>query len=343
MEVENRMSELVTVIIPVYNTVAVYLEECVQSVMQQTFRDFYIILVNDCSTDMNTVDCLHKIEKLYPEQVQIINFKKNVGISSSRNYGIEHANGKWICFLDHDDYWESNYLEEMLKAVSDDDVEIVLSGFKKIDNNGKVIGCFPDMERVFVSEYFPYSTSAPWNRLIKRQFLIDRHIRYPDGCLVEDIPFNIWCNITANKIVVTETYGYCNRIDLHSTSRSVIFEQMPFDKMPFDTLQYICLANQTGGKKRKICDGAIMEVVTLLTCLFCRKSPKETIEKAAEASAILVRGNMRHYISSSLQFIFYVNSRTSVKLLQLGFAIAVFFHIEKIYCVSVAKSLSVIV
>ena len=49
MEVENRMSELVTVIIPVYNTVAVYLEECVQSVMQQTFRDFYIILVNDCS------------------------------------------------------------------------------------------------------------------------------------------------------------------------------------------------------------------------------------------------------------------------------------------------------
>lgn len=336
------MNELITVIIPVYNTKSKYLEKCVQSVMQQTFRDFFVILINDCSTKTDTIECLHRIEKLYPTQTEVINSEINAGISSSRNYGIEHAAGKWICFLDHDDYWENNYLEEMLKAVSDDDADVVISGFKQVDENGKIIGCFPKKEKMFTSEYFPYSTSAPWNRLIKRQLLIDGHIRYPEGCLVEDIPFNMWCNISAHTIVAAETYGYCNRVNLYSTSRSIIFEQMPFDKMPFETLQYICSVNQTEGEKSKICDGAMIEVITLLACLFCRKSSKKTIKKAAETSAILIRRNIKHYITSSFLYTFHVNSRVSVKLLQLGFAVAVFLHMEKAYCVTVTKILSVI-
>lgn len=341
-EVKNRMRELVTVIIPVYNTKRRYLDKCVQSVMRQTFRNFSVLLINDSSTDSETIECLAEIEKLYPTQIKVTHLERNGGISSSRNYGIEHANGKWICFLDHDDYWESNYLEEMLAAASSEDTEIVVSGFKTVDENDKVCGCFPQKERRFFSEYFPYSTAAPWNRLIRRQLLIEQNIRYPDGCWVEDIPFNILCNISARKIVVADIYGYCNRINPSSASRSEAFERMAFNSMPFQMLGQIYTVNCKDEQRRKMRDGAIMEVMTLLSCLFCRRSPLETVKKAAAASAILARGNIRHYIVASFRFAFHVDSRISVKVIQLGFAVAIFLRIEKIYCVLISNILSVI-
>lgn len=341
VESRGEMNVLVSVIIPVYNTEINMLKKCVSGVLEQSFRDFELIIVDDCSTREETLSYLTSIDNIAPN-IKIFHLGQNIGIAGSRNYGIDHAAGEWLCFLDHDDYWEKTYLEDILNTSKCAEADIIISGYTIVDEADKLIRQFPMKRQEFKSEYYAYSTSAPWNRLIKRQFLIDNNIRYPDGCLVEDIPFNMWCNVLAERIVIAEIYGYCNRVNSHSTSRSAAFEEMPFEKMPFETLEKVCRTLSANEKEYKACSGAMVEVVTLLSCLFCRRSSAGTIRTASERGAALLRRYIKHYIISSFKFVIHVDSRISVKLLQLGFAIAVFLHVEKVYCLCMAKALSVV-
>lgn len=333
------MNVLVSIIIPIYNTEVSMLRKCVSSVLEQSFKDFELIIVNDCSTRKETLSYLTDIDNT-EQRIKIFHLEQNIGIAGSRNYGIDHAKGEWISFLDHDDYWEKDYLKSLMDVSKYSEADIVISGFKIVDEEERFLRKFPIKKQEFKSEYYAYSTSAPWNRLVKRQFLIDNNIRYPDGCLVEDAPFNMWCNVSAEKIVIAEIYGYCNRINSRSTSRSAVFEKMPFEKMPFDTLEKVCRVLSVNEKEYKTCSGAMVESVALLSCLFCRRSSAKTIKMASERGAVLIRGYIKHYIISSFNYILHVNSKTSVKLLQLGFAIATFLHIEKVYCLCMAKAIS---
>lgn len=336
------MNETVTVIIPVYNTKYEYLEKCILSVMQQSYRDFYILLIDDYSTDADTMKCLDKIEVLYHNQIEIVHLEKNIGISASRNYGIEHAKGEWICFLDHDDYWDKDYLESMINAPGCTEADIIISGFKMLDEADKFIKLFPVKKHAFKSDYYPYSTSAPWNRLIRRHFLIKNHILFPIGCLTEDIAFNLHCNACASNILAVESYGYCNRVNTKSTSRSRLFISMPYRRMPINYLDEMYKNVLSGKKNNRIIDGAMIEEFTLLSCVFCRKSPKEVKEKAAKNSAVIMRKYMHHYILSNIIYLLNVRNRISVKLIQFGFGIAVMMHAEKGYCAVVTKSLSIV-
>lgn len=106
-----------SVIIPIYN-VEDYLEQCVNSVLNQTYKDLEIILVNDGSKDKCPEMCDDFAKK--DERILVLH-KKNGGLSSARNFGMDHASGKYILFLDSDDYWSEkealNKLhEELLKV-----------------------------------------------------------------------------------------------------------------------------------------------------------------------------------------------------------------------------------
>ncbi|MBB5333546.1 glycosyltransferase family 2 protein [Chryseobacterium koreense] len=97
----------VTVVIPVYNAEK-YLDECVQSVLNQNFTDFEILLINDGSSDGSGIICENYASK--DSRVKVFH-KKNGGVSTARNMGIEYAKGKWITFIDADDYIQENYFE----------------------------------------------------------------------------------------------------------------------------------------------------------------------------------------------------------------------------------------
>ncbi|MBF0431745.1 MAG: glycosyltransferase [Fibrobacteria bacterium] len=119
----NTPSPLISVIIPVYNQ-SVYLEECIQSVINQTFQDLEIIIVDDCSTD-NTDTVLQQLKKRFPGRLHIVSNKKNIGVSAARNTGWHMARGTYIAFLDSDDVW----LPEKLSLQADE----VIANEKSID------------------------------------------------------------------------------------------------------------------------------------------------------------------------------------------------------------------
>ncbi len=97
-----------SIIIPLYNKEN-FIENTLKSVLAQTFDDFEILIVEDCSTD----NSLKKVSGLVSSKVKIINHEKNKGLSASRNTGISNANGDYIAFLDADDIWKNTFLEEI--------------------------------------------------------------------------------------------------------------------------------------------------------------------------------------------------------------------------------------
>lgn len=126
----------ISIIIPVFN-VEQYIEECLNSVLLQTYKDYEIILVNDGSTD-NSLNICYKFQELH-DSIKIYN-KKNGGLSSARNYGILHATGEYLIFLDPDDYWiVATALETLINIANTTNCDIVRGECKEVDMYGNEI------------------------------------------------------------------------------------------------------------------------------------------------------------------------------------------------------------
>lgn len=112
---------LVSIVVPVYN-VEIYLDDCLKSVLAQTYSNLEIILVDDGSTDNSGAMCdaYMKIDS----RIQVFH-QKNGGLSAARNFGMRHASGKYIYFLDSDDYIEKNAIEELVKVAEDECADVV--------------------------------------------------------------------------------------------------------------------------------------------------------------------------------------------------------------------------
>ncbi len=126
---------LVSVIIPVYN-VEDYLRECVDSILEQTYGNFEIILVDDGSTDSSGEICDEYVDK--DERVTVIH-QKNSGPSKTRNTGLENATGKYIYFLDSDDYIESNALELLVNTAESNEADLVFFDAHSFSDDGAEI------------------------------------------------------------------------------------------------------------------------------------------------------------------------------------------------------------
>lgn len=125
---------MISVIIPVYN-VEKYLSVCLDSVLNQTFKDLEIICINDGSKD-NSINILNEYKKR-DGRIVIID-KKNAGVSSARNDGIKYATGDYIHFLDADDFLDSDYYEKMINVIKKYKTDIAVSGF--VTNNKYTVG-----------------------------------------------------------------------------------------------------------------------------------------------------------------------------------------------------------
>lgn len=128
-------SPLVSVIIPVYNAEK-YIEQTICSVLNQTFRDFEIIVLNDGSKDSSG----EIIQRLQQEDKRITYIPKaNSGVSDTRNTGISKASGKYLAFLDADDIWNTDNLEKKIRALKETGGSWVFSDHEFIDENGKLL------------------------------------------------------------------------------------------------------------------------------------------------------------------------------------------------------------
>ena len=125
----------VSVIIPVYNAQE-GIKQCIDSLLNQSFTDFEIILINDGSTD----NSLEVIKKYAADNdfIRVID-KENEGVAKTRNKGIQLANGKYIVFIDNDDFVDSDYLERFYNEIDQEQLDIVLGGYKRVNQEMKTL------------------------------------------------------------------------------------------------------------------------------------------------------------------------------------------------------------
>ena len=121
----------VSIIIPVYNS-SEYLKECINSVINQTYKNLEIIIVNDKSTD----NSLSIINSFSDKRIKVINLKENSGVSVARNKGVEVSTGDYICFIDSDDYWYLDKIKKQVEFIKDkafiySDYEYLKNGKRK--------------------------------------------------------------------------------------------------------------------------------------------------------------------------------------------------------------------
>ncbi len=123
------MSE-VSIITPVYNS-SKFLEQTIQSVLNQKFTDWEWLITDDCSDD-NSVEI---IKTTNDSRIKLIKAEKNGGAGHARNLSLENANGRFITFLDADDFWESDFLEEMVSFMKKENAELAYSNYARCDEN----------------------------------------------------------------------------------------------------------------------------------------------------------------------------------------------------------------
>lgn len=255
------MQELISIVIPVYN-VEKYLDECILSVINQTYKNLEILLIDDGSTDSSYDICCKYSEQ--DDRIQIIN-KKNGGQASARNLGIDRATGEYIYFLDSDDYIKGTAIEEVTNymknndldlcyfsadvVIEDDDLswnkEMYIKHSRYTPNNGITIL----KELVDNNEY----TCQNCMFISKLSLLKLNNIRYTEGYIYEDNYFAFMLAIYSQKSGVLNESFYIRRIRKGSTMTEnfVLKKRIDSYKVVLNDFSHIKTNNKTVKKMIK--------------------------------------------------------------------------------------------
>lgn len=205
----NYGNELISVIVPVYN-VERYLEKCVNSIVNQTYKNLEIILVNDGATD-SSGDLCDKLAMI-DNRIKVYH-KENGGLSDARNYGVERATGEYVGFVDSDDYIDAEMYEKLYEAIKKENVDVAECSLKVIypgkielftdEKYYKVLG-----KTEYLEEYLTIKKifGSVWTKLIKSD--VAKKLVFPKGKLYEDTYYAYDLINIANTFVLIDSPSY---------------------------------------------------------------------------------------------------------------------------------------
>ena len=213
------MNYKISIIVPVFN-VEKYLERCINSIINQSFNDFEIILIDDGSNDKSGLICDKYAEK--DKRIKVIH-KENRGISSARNCGIDESTGKYILFVDSDDWIEENELEIINSIISEKEYDLIYFGYSMdfIDENKSIkIKCknkeySSNKEFLLDYEYFRgnYLFGYVWNKVFNANIIKKNNIYFESDVFPEDLffTFEVIKNCNSIKSMDYSLYHYVHR------------------------------------------------------------------------------------------------------------------------------------
>lgn len=220
---ENIMENtLVSIVIPVYN-VEKYLKKCIESVLNQTYKNIQIILVNDGSTDNSPALC-DEYKQMY-DKVEVIH-KSNGGLPDARNAGLKRAKGEYVGFIDSDDWIEPNMVEHLLHNIIEYDADISSVELQKVQEETELeqkpckIECFSQEE--YAKKFFKIGSQKIvhyiCNKLFKRQILDDNTFE-KEFSIGEDVVAFCKILLKANKVVSSNQIMYYYRQNTGMTAK----------------------------------------------------------------------------------------------------------------------------
>lgn len=219
------MNDLVSIIIPVYNSEK-YIEQTIDTVIKQTYKNWELILVDDCSTDKSEI-----IIKKFQKKFNNINYYKqqsNQGPAVARNVGIDIAKGRFICFLDSDDLWDNNKLEIQIEFMKNKKCAFSYHSYEFANEN-----CIPSGKRVIAKDILTYKDALKNNIISTITVMFDTNIidkellKMPNIKYVEDTA--TWWKILRNGYVaygIPTIFSYYRRIN-NSNSSNKLRTQKP--------------------------------------------------------------------------------------------------------------------
>ena len=253
---------LVTVVLPIYNVEA-YLDRCIKSVVNQTYKNLEILLIDDGSPDGCPAICDVWAQK--DPRIKVIH-KQNQGLGMARNTGIENATGEYICFFDSDDYVAENTVELAYSLAQKENAEVVHFGFNTVDSNGKVIATFKpwDKPSVFEGEevlnnFFPdFMAPSPYVKEPRRFYMSSCMLFYSmktvkaadwkfvseRDIIAEDVfaMIPLFKNVNKVAILPEALYYYCN----NSASLSRGYKSDRYKKVKYFYIESIRLCDELG-------------------------------------------------------------------------------------------------
>ena len=218
---EIEMSSLISVIVPIYK-VEDYLRKCVDSILNQTYKNLEIVLVDDGSPDHCGEICDEYAQM--DSRITVIH-KQNGGLSDARNAGIDVAHGEYIMFVDSDDYIANNMLEKLFFAIQTQDADMSLCNFLKVDDNGNtlnkkkstvsiknvVLTGLEAVQRLILNDGYHYTIA--WCKLYKAELF--QEVRFPKGKYNEDefVSHVLYAKCSRVACVEEALYYYVQRKD----------------------------------------------------------------------------------------------------------------------------------
>ncbi len=214
----------VSILIPAYNA-ADYIDKTLQSVIDQQYTDYEIVIVDDGSSDA-TLKVIEKWQRRFSQTIKIKS-QKNSGVSETRNTLLSLARKKYFTFLDSDDYLDSDYLEKLVQAAEENNADMVISGQRKVSHEGDLIALIH-----YPVDQYPSIAMRRLNfagKLYRREFVKKTGVHFQKQNLYEDNPFNLALMSLADNLTILPYEGYNQIVHVGSiTARKITNNQIPY-------------------------------------------------------------------------------------------------------------------
>ena len=222
------MKDKISIIVPAYNSEK-YIEKCLESLINQTYKNIEILIIDNNSTD-NTANICNKYV-MKNKNIKYL-FCETKGASAARNYGIKNSSGEFICFIDADDYIEINYCECLFNAIKKNNADVCICGIRRIKENGCILQecCIKDFSRIKADDfeekllllYDNLLLNSPTNKLYRKSKITELFDN--DYQIGEDLLFNL---------------EYLRQPDIYICGiKEILYNYIIFEKLSFLKLKY---------------------------------------------------------------------------------------------------------
>jgi len=217
---------MLSIIIPVYNGIGHFLPECLNSIWMQNLSEslYEVICVNDCSKD-TTLAFLTE-EKLEHVNLQIIDNKTNIRQGGGRNRGVIKAKGKWVMFIDQDDYFENNSLLQVISSLKSENIDILIADSTchlRGSNSNKLQVGYKFKEISYAEKFYTYNglVVSPWRYIINRNYFLSHQCFFEENVRIEDVDWA--CRlISENPIIKYEPFVLVHYIQNFNNTTSAL-------------------------------------------------------------------------------------------------------------------------
>ncbi len=206
--------EKVSVIVPVYN-VEKYIKRCLNSILEQTYKDCEIICVDDCGQD-KSIQIIEEIQRENPGKIRILYGTVNQGLGAARDRGIAAARGEYITFVDSDDYLKKDYLETYVSRAEETDSDLVIGGYIR-DENGQ----YKNNPTSVTDSEFAWTYVTAVAKLYRRRFLEKNNLSFKGIRRYEDEGFTYRLMVCNPRISMLSYEGYFYYLNNESITKSV--------------------------------------------------------------------------------------------------------------------------